>query len=123
MRSGVAASIIDTIGFWSVVMGARRSAEQIRIFATHLIRAGSVPGSVRFCRFGTAATALAEGFVKLRLVGRIPTFIVAPNPHPDDRPFLKGARENWWPENHELTILERDEFRLNRFGIPESAFF
>jgi hypothetical protein len=64
-----------------------------------------VPGSVRFCRFGTAATALAEGFVKLRLVGRIPTFIVAPNPHPDDRPFLKGARENWWPENHELTIL------------------
>jgi len=34
----------------------------------------------------------------------IPGFIVAPCPHPDDKAFLQGEGENWWPENHEADV-------------------
>lgn len=36
--------------------------------------------------------------------GNLPGFIVAPNPHPSDRPFNESKGENWWPENHEEDI-------------------
>lgn len=34
----------------------------------------------------------------------LPGFIVAPLPHPEDREFLQGECENWWPENHDVTV-------------------
>lgn len=36
--------------------------------------------------------------------GDLPAFIVAPNPHPDDRDFLKNEGKNWYPENHKSKI-------------------
>jgi hypothetical protein len=34
----------------------------------------------------------------------IPSFLVAPSPHPDDREYHKENGENWFPENHENEI-------------------
>ena len=34
----------------------------------------------------------------------LPKFIVAPDPHPDDREFLRGEDENWYPENHAAPV-------------------
>ncbi len=37
-------------------------------------------------------------------LGDLPGFIVAPRPHPDDREFLRGEGENWFPENHDAAV-------------------
>ena len=29
----------------------------------------------------------------------LPNFIVAPNPHPDDKKYFQNNKENWFPEN------------------------
>jgi len=34
----------------------------------------------------------------------LPGFIVAPCPHPDDKAYLQGEGENWYPENHDTDI-------------------
>lgn len=31
----------------------------------------------------------------------LPGFVVAPDPHPDDKEYHKERGENWFPENHE----------------------
>lgn len=44
---------------------------------------------------------LAHSILVLLDGGRadFPQCIVAPNPHPDDKSFLKSVGENWYPEN------------------------
>lgn len=32
----------------------------------------------------------------------LPSFILAPNPHPEDKPYHQENKEDWWPENHHL---------------------
>lgn len=32
----------------------------------------------------------------------LPAFIVAPNPHPEDKAFLQEEGCDWYPENHEV---------------------
>lgn len=34
----------------------------------------------------------------------LPKFIVAPDPHPDDKDFLEKEGENWYPENHKSNV-------------------
>jgi hypothetical protein len=34
----------------------------------------------------------------------LPSFIVAPLPHPGDKEYLKGNGENWFPENNDESI-------------------
>ena len=34
----------------------------------------------------------------------LPGFIVAPDPHPEDKEFLQGKGENWYPENYEADV-------------------
>lgn len=34
----------------------------------------------------------------------MPGFIVAPDPHPDDKAYHQSEGENWWPENHDKAI-------------------
>lgn len=34
----------------------------------------------------------------------LPAFIVAPQPHPDDKEFNRSEGMNWWPENHESKV-------------------
>lgn len=36
--------------------------------------------------------------------GNLPKFIVAPDPHPDDRQFRISEDEDWYPENHGLDV-------------------
>jgi hypothetical protein len=36
--------------------------------------------------------------------GGLPKFILAPDPHPDDKEFHKNEDENWFPENHANVI-------------------
>jgi len=33
-----------------------------------------------------------------------PGFIVAPDPHPDDKDFLKSLEQRWFPENDEANV-------------------
>lgn len=34
----------------------------------------------------------------------LPAFIVAPDPHPSDKKYLKGKGLNWFPENHRARV-------------------
>jgi hypothetical protein len=34
----------------------------------------------------------------------LPKFIVAPDPHPEDREFCQQRGERWYPENYELDV-------------------
>lgn len=47
----------------------------------------------------------------------VPAFIVAPNPHPDDKDYLIDNGENWFPENHE------SEVKCNLSGSLHELFF
>ena len=42
----------------------------------------------------------------------VPGFILAPNPHQDDKSFNQENGENWYPENHEL----EDEIKADIAG-------
>ncbi len=37
--------------------------------------------------------------------GDLPGFIVAPTPHESDRKYHQEQGENWYPENHESTVV------------------
>ncbi len=51
----------------------------------------------------------------------LPKFIVAPDPHPDDRPFLIAQGEDYFPENSHLKVASdlggslHDNFHSRRF--------
>ena len=34
----------------------------------------------------------------------LPSFTVAPMPHPEDRDYHQEQGENWWPENHNADV-------------------
>lgn len=34
----------------------------------------------------------------------VPKCIVAPDPHPEDRRYLRARGEDWWPENHDVPV-------------------
>ncbi|KKL56959.1 hypothetical protein LCGC14_2240200 [marine sediment metagenome] len=34
----------------------------------------------------------------------LPGFIVAPDPHPDDKEFCERQGQNWFPSNHNATV-------------------
>jgi len=36
--------------------------------------------------------------------GDLPPFIVAPDPHPDDKPFRRELKQDWFPENLDVEV-------------------
>lgn len=44
----------------------------------------------------------------------LPAFIIAPDPHPDDKGFCQEQGENWYPENHDIEIKgSLDKYQLH----------
>ena len=58
--------------------------------------------------------------------GGVPAFLVAPDPHPDDKAYRRENGEDWWPENHtvavagQLTELHEHYYRTNRERVVMS---
>jgi hypothetical protein len=55
-------------------------------------------------------------------VSSLPSFVVAPVPHPGDKKYNKEEGENWYPQNHESDVVcdisgsLHDEFHKIRQG-------
>jgi hypothetical protein len=59
---------------------------------------------------GLPARERLSGFAHSLLVAidgasaNLPAFILAPEPHPDDRQYCIDEGENWWPENRDVEL-------------------
>ena len=54
----------------------------------------------------------------------LPCFIVAPDPHPEDKQYHQSQGENWYPENNELPGAPGVELQIqgNLGGCLHDAF-
>lgn len=49
----------------------------------------------------------------------LPSFVVAPSPHPDDKEFHKNEGENWWPRNHKVEDKLRGALHISEKGYVQ----